>query len=233
MKNFGKEKNFDEKDEQNERDEIRYFSFCFSLFSMSSQSFNDELINVKLKSTKNKTKDFSDPKFAGKTTRKKRKRTDENFLFVIFFSFLRQGFLSENEIHSYQNDVIESNIEQWQKYLSDGLSSFLFSTFFLLNESSFFLRRNFCNEIFSDSVGRCGIFFTNFRKIFPRTSRKRTFRRNSTTKIGFFSIRRRRKTLDRRIFETFSNFYRRTFSQFDRFFRQNIVSKCQRCGDFQ
>lgn len=40
-----------------------------------------------------------------------------------------QGFLSENEIRSYQNDVVEANIEQWQKYLPEGfLRFFLFQT---------------------------------------------------------------------------------------------------------
>lgn len=201
MKKFGKEKKFDEKDEQNERKEIRHLSFCFSLFSMSSQSFNDELINVKLKSTKNKTKDFSDPKFA--------------------------GFLSENEIHSYQNDVIESNIEQWQKYLSD--ETFATKYFPIhLSDAEFFLRifekyfRDLHEKQLFDEIRRRKSDFSQFdddEKLWIEQFSKRLqnfIDEHFPHSIGFFVKTSSRSAKDAVIFnENFLQIYQNELKKFE------------------
>ncbi|UJR29209.1 hypothetical protein I4U23_010423 [Adineta vaga] len=56
-----------------------------------SDSFAEQLANIKLKPSKDKTKDFSDPKLA--------------------------GFITKDQISSYQKTALETNIEEWQMLL--------------------------------------------------------------------------------------------------------------------
>ncbi|CAF1108145.1 unnamed protein product [Adineta ricciae] len=56
-----------------------------------NSSFAEQLANVKLKPSKDRTKDFSDPKLA--------------------------GFITKDQISSYQKTALEANMEEWQKLL--------------------------------------------------------------------------------------------------------------------
>ncbi|CAF1065337.1 unnamed protein product [Rotaria sordida] len=56
-----------------------------------SNSFAEQLSNVKLKPSKDKTKDFSDPKLA--------------------------GFITKDQISTYQKSALETNMEEWQMLL--------------------------------------------------------------------------------------------------------------------
>ncbi|CAF0719147.1 unnamed protein product [Adineta steineri] len=58
-----------------------------------SNSFAEQLANAKLKPSKNKTKDFSDPKLA--------------------------GFITKDQISAYQKTALEANMEEWQMLLAD------------------------------------------------------------------------------------------------------------------
>ncbi|CAF3771786.1 unnamed protein product [Rotaria socialis] len=58
-----------------------------------SNSFAEQLSNVKLKPSKDKTKDFSDPKLA--------------------------GFITKDQISTYQKNALEANMEEWQIVIRD------------------------------------------------------------------------------------------------------------------
>ncbi|CAF0885636.1 unnamed protein product [Didymodactylos carnosus] len=60
---------------------------------MAQQSLAEQLQNIKLKPSKDKTKDFSDPKLA--------------------------GFTTTSEIETYQNNALKANIEEWQTILQN------------------------------------------------------------------------------------------------------------------
>ena len=125
-----------------------------------SDSLAAQLANVKLRPSKDKTKDFSDPKLAGELILAYdqnrcsplrhlsvspsllelrvidwfRERTDTEAPIdtaTIPFSLGEEesrrdkgvsclGFISKDQIHAYQNTALESNMEEWQKFLVDG-----------------------------------------------------------------------------------------------------------------
>lgn len=58
-----------------------------------SNSFAEQLANAKLKPSKDKTKDFSDPKLA--------------------------GFITKDQISTYQKHALDANIEEWQSLLAN------------------------------------------------------------------------------------------------------------------
>ncbi|CAF4147638.1 unnamed protein product [Rotaria socialis] len=73
-----------------------------------SDSFAEQLSNVKLKSSKNKTKDFSDPKLAG-----------EFEVNTYLINMIKVGFITKDQISAYQKTALEANMEEWQMLLAD------------------------------------------------------------------------------------------------------------------
>ncbi|CAF5115197.1 unnamed protein product [Rotaria magnacalcarata] len=87
-----------------------------------SDSFAEQLSNVKLKPSKNKTKDFSDPKLAG-----------EFEVNTYLISMIKVGFITKDQISAYQKTALEANMEEWQMLLADET----FPTSYLLSNNIF------------------------------------------------------------------------------------------------
>ncbi len=112
-----------------------------------SDSLAEQLANVKLRPSKNKTKDFSDPKLAGKLRLYLLCERSNQTVLLIY-----SGFSTKDQISTYQKHVLEANIEEWQMLLVDGIKKYpFFSSIYV----TLLISRNISYCLLSNKLFRC------------------------------------------------------------------------------
>ena len=153
MRSSGKAKRINVKDAPDAPERRRRRRFRVHFRSFMAESLANQLAGVKLKPSRDKTKDFSDPKLAGLIEKAWNTSTCSSL-----------GFLNASEISSYQRNAREANIEEWQIYLVEGTMKIFISPHII----SF---RNIRHGLFSSLFVRCRTFHSHLPTTLPVVAR--------------------------------------------------------------